>query len=124
MRNPKLAIKLYDINGYLVKHITPRQAYEMVDEGEVQTIRARGARPGTFVAVQLKEAKRKRESACTLTLRDVVNNAFGRAFNALGPTDSIRSLETSIEKVEAWPDEHDKKAVCISAGRVIQPATA
>lgn len=118
-------IKYYDINGYLVKHITQRQAHEMIEAGEVQTIRARGARPGTFVAVQAKEVKRgKRESACTLTLRDVVNNAFGKAFNALGPTDSIRALDRAIEKVDAWPDEHDKKAVCISAGRVIQPATA
>lgn len=117
------SIKLYDINGYLVKHITPRQAHEMIDEGEVQTIRARGAKPGTFVAVQLKQAKRNRETAATLTLRDVVNNAFGKAFSALGPTDSIRALDRAIEKVEAWPDAHDTKAVCISAGRVIQPAT-
>lgn len=119
------SIKVYDINGSVCKHVTPRQAWEMINAEEVIPLKRRGAKPGTFEAVQLKYArKHNRNSACTLTLRDVENNAFALAFSQLGPTDSIRALERAMDKVNAWPDVHDTKAVCISAGRVIQPATA
>src|SRR5579871_1263578 len=60
----------------------------------------------------------KRQSPCTLTESDVKNNAFGKAFSALGNTDSIRALDRAVNKVDAWPDEHDRKAVVISAGKV------
>lgn len=120
-------IKVYNINGSVCYHVTPRQAREMIEAGEVVALRRRGTKPkpGIFDAIQLKFAQgNRRNSGATITPREMEANAFGKGFNALGPGDSIRELERAIEKVDGWPDEHDTKAVCISAGRVIQPQPA
>lgn len=122
-RQEKL-LPLYDWNGKHLGTIRLETARVRAEAGEISLrIKGRG-RKGRVTAAHVIYVKPQRISACTMTMRDVVNNAFGQAFKALGPTDSIRALQTAIAKVEAWPDIHDTKAVCISAGRVIQPVTA
>lgn len=66
----------------------------------------------------LSQERGKRNSACTLTRSDVENNGLGKAFSALGVTDSIRAIERAENKVTAWPETHDTRAVVISAGKV------
>jgi hypothetical protein len=67
--------------------------------------------------IRLRAPERgEKPSPCTITLLDVVNNAFGQAYSQLGPTDSIRALQRSEDKISAWPEIHDERNVVISAG--------
>lgn len=66
----------------------------------------------------LSPQRLERNSACTLTMSDVQNNAFGQHFKALGPTDSIRALDRAIDKVAVWPQIYDERNVIICAGKV------
>jgi len=66
----------------------------------------------------LTPARAERNSACTLTLSDTQNNAFGQHFKALGPTDSIRAIDRAMDKIAMWPYVHDDRNLIISAGVV------
>jgi hypothetical protein len=68
--------------------------------------------------IKLMHPERAKDSSpCTLTLSDMQHNALGKAFNYLGPTDSIRAIERASAKVDAWPAEHDDRAAVISGGK-------
>lgn len=117
-------LPFYDWNGKHLGTIRLDTARIRAEAGEVSLrIKGRG-RKSRITAAHAIFVKPIRNSSCTMTMRDVVNNAMGKAFSALGSTDSIRALERAQAKVDAWPDVHDTKAVCISAGQVIQPQPA
>lgn len=117
-------VPFYDWNGKYLGTVRLQKAIEAAEAGDM-TLRMKGrGRKSRITAAHQVYKRNARPSACTMTMRDVENNAFGQAFSALGPTDSIRALDRAIDKVQAWPEVHDTKAVCISAGRVIQPQLA
>lgn len=69
--------------------------------------------------IELLATQRKvRPIGGTITRADVENNAFAKAFSALGPTDSIRALDRAEGKVDAWPEIYDEKAPVVCAGKV------
>jgi hypothetical protein len=70
----------------------------------------------------LARERQPRNVKATLTFADVQNNAFAKAFKELGgPEISIRALESAENKVAAWPEIHDDRAVVICAGKVYRP---
>jgi len=69
----------------------------------------------------LARQRQERHSPCTLTLADTENNAFVEAFAdhiPLSVKDSIRALDRATNKVAAWVETHDDRALIISAGKV------
>lgn len=59
-----------------------------------------------------------RTSPCTITMGDTVNNAFAKSGLGLDATDSIRALDRSISKIDAWPEVHDDQNIVICAGKI------
>lgn len=112
-------------DGHVLRHVTEREARLMCGEDsfgdrleEMEPCARRLSRKKQRLSdiVLLQPAKAERTSPCTITRSEVENNAFGQAYQALGPTDSIRAIERAIGKIEAWPEIHDDRNVVISAG--------
>lgn len=115
------------VDGHVLRHVTEREARLMCAEDsfgdrlkEMDPVARRLSRKKQRLAdiTLLAPARAERNSACTLTLSDTQNNAFGQHFKALGPTDSIRAIARAVEKIEAWPYVFDERNVTICAGIV------
>jgi hypothetical protein len=114
-----------------LRWVSERQAREMCDEdsnGERLDLREPEAirlscKKAPLTDIRLLAPERgERSSPCTLTVRDVQNNAFVQAFAKqahlpLSAKDSMRSLDRAEAKVEAWPEVHDDRAVIVCAGK-------
>ena len=116
------------LDGRVLRRVNERQAREMCDEDatgdriyarEPEAYRlSRKNGPLTDIRLLAPECGNHSTSAA-LTVADSENNAFAKAFNTLGGKEiSIRALDRSVSKVEAWPDIHDDRAVVVCAGRV------
>lgn len=114
------------VDSHILRHVTERDARLMCAEdshgdpldGIEPTARRLTRKKEKLTDIKLLHPERAKDSSpCTLTLSDIQNNAFGKAFKWLGPADSIRALERAEAKVGAWPDEHDDQAVVISGGK-------
>lgn len=116
-------VKLYSFNGALIRHVTLKQALEMIAEdlggNEVEGLE-RVARRLTRKKAALTEIKMlapvqmKDGDPCTLTRSDMEGNAIARADHELRGTGKY--ADRAASKVEAWPDTHDDRAPVISAG--------
>lgn len=115
------------VDGHVLRHVSEREARLMCGEDsfgdrleECDAVARRLSRKKQKLTdIQLlTPARAERNSACTLTLSDTQNNAFGQHFKALGSTDSIRAIDRAIDKIAMWPYVHDDRTVIISAGVV------
>ena len=114
-------IKLYSINGSVLRHVSLREAFAMLANEQWAPVKNTRRE---IVAVQMKHLERnEKPSACTLTRSDMVNNAEGAAH----PHERRRSRHKAIDqignyidramtKVEEWGPTHDEKAAIVSAG--------
>lgn len=110
-------VPLYSVNDYVLRSITIRDAFALLDEGKVGPVKNTRRE---IVGVQLKQLERnERPSSCSLTRSDAEKNSVVRVGAKIAASDSIAALERAVAKVEAWPSVHDTKAVVISAGRAL-----
>jgi hypothetical protein len=65
----------------------------------------------------LAPERQERRTTATITRGETENNAFVHEGVRLTAQDSIRSLDASVNKVEAWPHVFDQKNVVIAAGK-------
>jgi hypothetical protein len=70
-----------------------------------------GHRTGNFYFVEVAMDSKSRPTAATITTRELVANA--------GLVEGYGEIRAARRKVREWPNCHDDRAVCISAGRVI-----
>ena len=126
MRNQTVRVRS-SVDGHILRHVSERDARLMCAEdshgepieGMEPSARRLTRKKERLTDIKLLQPERAKDSSpCTLTLSDMQNNALGKYFNWLGSTDSIRAIERATAKVDAWPEEHDEKAVIISAGEV------
>lgn len=115
------------VDSHILRHVTERDARLMCAEDShgdplediEPTARRLTRKKERLTDIKLLHPERAKDSSpCTITLSDMQHNAFGKSFNWLGSTDSIRAIERATAKIDAWPDEHDQNAVIISAGEV------
>lgn len=116
------------VTGLVIRYVSELEARQMCDEdskGERLYLREPDAwrlskKKQPLTDIKLVSALRsERPTEATLTFRDVDNNAMAKGFKVLGgPEISIRALDRAEDKVEAWPEVHDDKAVVICAGKV------
>ena len=120
------------VTNHVLRRVSEREAREMCDEDsrgdrlhlrEPEAYRLSHKKAPLTDICLLAPAKSERPSPCTLTRSDVENNAFVQAFAnrahlPLSAKDSTRALDEAENKVKAWPEVHDNKAVIICAGTV------
>lgn len=70
-----------------------------------------GRRTGNFYFVESVLDSKSRSTAATITTRECIANA--------GLVAGYGEIRAARRKVREWPNCHDDRAVCISAGRVI-----
>lgn len=121
----KETIRLYSVNDCVLRHVTIRDAFALLNEGKAVPVKNTRRE---IVAVQLKQLERnERTSPCTLTCSDAQSNAIGavtpklrrfaRDDNRRVMRDKIGNyIDRAMSKVEAWGPTHDDKAAVISAG--------
>lgn len=123
----------------VVKQLCQVELNDMAARGLIAWFKLNG-RNAVYLVTAPKQSARYSSaglpSPATLGRSDVELNALGAAtgarirvpgLNAYNERDPLiigNAIDRSMSKVEAWPDVHDTKAVCISAGRVCQPCPA
>ena len=117
-------LPLYSFNGEHLGTISLVQAYAAAENNEATLSWKGRGRKARVTAVHLQQPRKQcYRSATTLTAWDVENNAFVQAFAnkahlPLSAKDSMRALDEAENKVKAWPEVHDDRAVIVCAGTV------
>jgi hypothetical protein len=106
-------IRIYDLEGYLVKHVTRREAGELVKSGDWDQVMWRGR----FWGLQ-RVPKQSGPSSPVLTPADMLANARITKGDIGNPAPDENRIKVAQDKVGAWPFEYDRRAPVISAGRV------
>lgn len=126
MRSERVRVRSA-VDHRVLRHVTEKEARLMCAEDSfgnsiegIEPIAFRHSRKKQRLndIVLLRPQKNERNSPCTLTMSVMVNNAFAKSGLGLSADDSIRVLDRAVDTVDAWPDEHDKRNVVISAGQV------
>lgn len=123
------------IDGSVMRHVTIKQAREMcaedslgdsLDGVEASAVRlSRKKAPFTDIKLLAPEREEK-NSPCTLTMGDMLNNGIGSVAPELrkqGKNNHIGNyIDRAMTKVEHWPFVGDTKAVRVGPLGVTQPA--
>jgi hypothetical protein len=126
MRNNRLTVPLFSIQGHMLRHVTLAEAYRMIDLKQAHQVSARN-KP---LKIQLKQLDREsKNTPATITFSECNANAFAKTNfeGAHSRTASMpevkkqerllmgRASEDFIERAEAkvalWPFIGDDKAV-------------
>src|SRR3954471_6093608 len=128
MRSEKVRVRSAADNRVLT-HISEREARLMCGEdshgnsldGVQATAMRLSKKKEALRDIKLLHPMRAdRTSPCTITMGDAVNNAFAHSGLGLDATDSIRALDRSISKIDAWPEVHDDRNLVISSSHSSQ----
>jgi hypothetical protein len=131
----KETVRLWSVNGNLLRHITLTQALEMLGEtlsgDSIENVYPSAVRisrkKAKLADIRLMALERnEKPSACTLKMSDMVNNGIGAANPQLrkmgregGRVSTLKIgnyIDRAMSKVEAWPEAHDTRNTVISAG--------
>lgn len=119
-------IPLTSINGYILRSISLREAFQLTNEEKARWIKNTKYQ---IVGIVLREPEgMERTSPCTITCSEAQTNAIGavtprlRRFARNENRQIMREkignyIDRAMSKVEAWPETHDTKATVISAGK-------
>jgi hypothetical protein len=114
-------LPLYSQTGHHIGTITTERALIRAADGQVSLrYKGRGRKARVTAAHEIFQ-KTASHSGTTITAREVelfaLIQAAGKYHLPLSSNDTIRSLNRTEDKLGAWPEIHDDRAVIICAGQ-------